>query len=167
MVCFYPCLEQLGKIRCGNVGHKPDKHCEYTPSGESWYVRYVLHHSIFTQYTLVSGSIWCVTLYNWIPCSWWHMMATNVVLWQKMYRNKDWFIHLLILNTCDICQRWQDTGALHTTKQTHKTKRYLPVMTDICIQHTKKIGSQEVQRSRRPKLRAAKGSEDLTKNNSR
>ncbi len=27
------------------------------------------------------------------------MVATTAVLWQMMYRIKDWFIHLLILST--------------------------------------------------------------------
>ncbi len=41
-----------------------------------------------------------------------HLMATIAVVWQMMYRIKDWFIHLLILST--VCEHDKQKTILYT-----------------------------------------------------
>ncbi len=57
-------------------------------------------HSYPATYSLYptrcAGYIYCYLCFK---TSWRHLVATTAVLWKMMYRIKDWFIHLLILNT--------------------------------------------------------------------
>ncbi len=34
-----------------------------------------------------------------MPFSWRHLVATTAVVWQMMYRIKDWLTHVLLLST--------------------------------------------------------------------